>query len=86
MAFALLPLIVRTVLMTWSFSLDPETSHDPATLSEAHALGKTVDEIDADRKLALILLMPVRITYALLYVPYMHTIWHTTHPRLVFGH
>ncbi|KAH8686371.1 hypothetical protein BGZ61DRAFT_533913 [Ilyonectria robusta] len=65
MAFALLPLIVRTVLMTWSFSLDPETSHDPATLREAHALGKTVDEIDADRKLALILLMPVRITYAL---------------------
>ncbi|KAH7146935.1 hypothetical protein B0J13DRAFT_584370 [Dactylonectria estremocensis] len=65
MAFALLPLIARTIVMAWSFALNPEQSHDPATLQEAADRRKTVEELNQDRELALKLVIPVRITYAL---------------------
>ncbi|KAH7146600.1 hypothetical protein B0J13DRAFT_552338 [Dactylonectria estremocensis] len=65
MAFALLPLITRTIAMAWSFTLNPEQSHDPATLQEAADRGKTVEQLNHDRELALKLVIPVRITYAL---------------------
>ncbi|KAH7147045.1 hypothetical protein B0J13DRAFT_553120 [Dactylonectria estremocensis] len=65
MAFALLPLIARTIVMAWSFMLNPEQSHDPATLQEAADRGKAVEELNQDRELALKLVIPMRITYAL---------------------
>ncbi|KAH7140916.1 hypothetical protein EDB81DRAFT_67651 [Dactylonectria macrodidyma] len=65
MAFALLPLITRSVLMAWSFSLNPDMTHSPATSQEASNARKTTEELDFDRELALKLLIPVRITYAL---------------------
>ncbi|KAH8736634.1 hypothetical protein BGZ61DRAFT_490240 [Ilyonectria robusta] len=65
MTFALLPLVARTVLMTMSFVLNPTTSHDPATAQDAADLGKSEDQINQDRVLALKLLVPVRLFYAL---------------------
>ncbi|KAM5359556.1 hypothetical protein ACJZ2D_014364 [Fusarium nematophilum] len=64
-ALALLPLIARTIVMAWSFVLNPEQSHDPATPQEAEDRGKSVEELNQDRELALKLVIPVRITYAL---------------------
>ncbi|KAH6955638.1 hypothetical protein BKA56DRAFT_706486 [Ilyonectria sp. MPI-CAGE-AT-0026] len=65
MTFALLPLVARTLLMTYSFVLNPTTSHHPATAQDAAELGKTVGQINQDWELALKLLVPVRIFYAL---------------------
>ncbi|KAH7016688.1 hypothetical protein EDB80DRAFT_703295 [Ilyonectria destructans] len=65
MTFALLPLVARTLLMTMSFVLNPTTSHDPATAQDAADLGKSMDQINQDRVLALKLLVPVRLFYAL---------------------
>ncbi|KAM5356843.1 hypothetical protein ACJ41O_003489 [Fusarium nematophilum] len=65
MAFALLPLLARTVLMAWSSALSPDHSHDPATAGEAAARGMSVEQLDADKELALMLLIPIRILYAL---------------------
>lgn len=67
MAFALLPLITRTATMGYSFVLNPDHTAEPATYSEAAALGLSVEELDHNRVLSRKLLIPGRICYALLY-------------------
>lgn len=67
MTLALLPIIARTILMSWSFYLNPNTTHDPATADGVIKARHTAEEIDHHRELALKLLLPGRISYALLY-------------------
>lgn len=67
MALAILPLVARVVMMSRSFALNPTHYRDPATFDEALASGKTIEQLNHDRELALKLLIPVRIAYALLY-------------------
>jgi hypothetical protein len=66
MTLALLPLVARTVCIYLSFSLNPDQSTAYPTESEATAHGTTVHQLAADRTLSRKLLLPSRITYALL--------------------
>jgi hypothetical protein len=67
MAFALLPLIARTVTISISFVLNPNHASTPATEEEAAALGISVDQLNEDRVTSQKLLIPARICYAMLY-------------------
>jgi hypothetical protein len=65
MAFALLPLLGRTVTITTSFVLDPAHSYTPPTIEEADAAGLSVAKLSRDRITANQLILPARICYAL---------------------
>lgn len=68
MALALVPLVSRTVTIVTSFLLNPEHSSSPPTEEEAAARGLSVDQLAADRVVSRKLLIPGRISYALLCV------------------
>lgn len=68
MAFALLPLAARATTITYSFVLNDGHDRGPATAEDAERLGMSTDDINHNRELALKLLLPGRISYALLYV------------------
>lgn len=70
MALALLPLISRTVTIVASFMLNPDHDSDPVTLEEAAEVGMSVEDLTADRILSRKLLIPGRISYALLCVEF----------------
>jgi uncharacterized membrane protein len=65
MAFALLPLIARSVTISTSFVLNPNHVSTPATEEEAATLGLSVDQLNEDRTTSQKLLIPGRICYAL---------------------
>ncbi|KEY65308.1 hypothetical protein S7711_01825 [Stachybotrys chartarum IBT 7711] len=65
MAFALLPLLGRTITITTSFRLNPSHSSAPVTAAQAAAAGLTVEAMTANRVDALRLVLPARICYAL---------------------
>ncbi|KAM5344897.1 hypothetical protein ACJ41O_010759 [Fusarium nematophilum] len=67
MAFALLPLISRTICVAFSFSLNPEHDRDLPTEAEAAAQGVTIERLQNTRTVGLQLLIGTRLSYALLY-------------------
>lgn len=66
MALAILPLVARTTTIVMSFVLNPTHSTTPVTEEEAADAGLSVDELTSDRILSRKLLIPGRISYALL--------------------
>lgn len=66
MALALFPLVARTTTIVMSFVLNPGHSTLPVTPEEAAAAGTSVEEMTSDRVLSRKLLIPGRISYALL--------------------
>lgn len=66
MAFALLPLIGRTVTIAWSFTINPAQTVNPVTAAEAAADGSSIEHLTYERELSRKLILPSRIFYALL--------------------
>lgn len=66
MAFALLPLIGRTVSIVMSFMLNPEQKPLLPTEDDAAEMDMSLDEVIQDRTTARKLLIPSRLCYALL--------------------
>lgn len=65
MAMALLPVISRTILMSWAFSLNPQMVHNSVSSKEAAEAGTTIEKIDSNRELAFKLMFAVYFSYAL---------------------
>ena len=68
MAFALLPLAARTTCIALSFKLNPSHSYGPATDADAAAEGISTDQLQWNYQMSHKLLIPARISYALLCV------------------
>jgi hypothetical protein len=68
MALALIPLIVRTVTIVTSFILNPDHAGSPPTAEEAAASGLSVSQLASHWVVSRKLLIPSRLSYALLCV------------------
>jgi hypothetical protein len=66
MAFALIPLLGRTVTITMNFIFNPSQLSTPVTEAEAAEAGMTVEEMTMNRIDAFKLVIAARIGYALL--------------------
>ena len=68
MAFAILPLVARTVCISLSFELNPSQTFKLATETDAAASGMSVTKLQENYVTSHKLIIPGRISYLLLYV------------------